>query len=105
MVAVGLVLFHSPAMRHRLLVLALLSAVLAGCADHTSQVDSGTGVDLGDMTAASGQDLTASGDMSGCPATKPTPFTACTNTPGTVTGPTCAYPTGTCTCADASWTC
>jgi hypothetical protein len=90
-------------MRHRLLLLALLSATLGGCGDHTSQVDAAT--DSGTATDFAGQDLVASGDMAGCPATKPTPFTACTNTPGTVTGPTCVYPTGTCTCADASWTC
>jgi hypothetical protein len=97
-------------MRHRLLLVALISATLGGCGDRTSQVDastdSGTATDLAaaDLNTA-GQDLVASGDMSGCPAMKPTPFTACTNTPGTVTGPTCVYPTGTCTCADASWTC
>jgi hypothetical protein len=98
-VAVSSGLFHSPPMRHRLLPLALLSAMLAGCGDHKSQVDASTD------SGTAGQDLNASGDMAGCPATKPTPFTTCTNTPGTVTGPTCVYPTGACTCADASWTC
>jgi hypothetical protein len=44
-------------------------------------------------------------DMAGCPAVKPTSFTSCTNSPGTVTGPTCVYLTGACTCSDAVWTC
>jgi hypothetical protein len=62
-----------------------------------------------DMTVGGGADLAAADlsgtDMAGCPAAKPAPFSSCTNTPGTVTGPTCTYPTGSCTCADTNWVC
>jgi hypothetical protein len=104
-------------MRHRLLRIVPLLLALAGCDTDSTQVDGATGdqsvVDLFGADLA-GVDATvldlassdlASSDMAGCPVTKPTPFTACTNSPGTVTGPTCVYPSGTCTCADASWTC
>ena len=91
---------------------APLLLLLASCSSSSAQGDAGPGSDLAitdltgvDLTGSGSTDLISSTDMAGCPATMPTPFTACTNTPGTLTGPTCMYPGGTCTCSDSVWTC